>query len=432
MIFFMNALGRHILVEFMGCSAEILNDVSRVEQLMGKAALDAGATVIQSSFHHFSPFGVSGVVVIQESHLAIHTWPEYRYAAVDLFTCGDSVDPWISFDLLKKGFQAQNQSALEMHRGSLNLLNRSQFSFEEQSATSPSAQQSYTKSMWFTDKDKDQALSLRYTKNTLFDQRSEFQRVRVFETSAHGKMLAINNMVMATEKDEAHYHEMIAHPALLAHPDPKEILIIGGGDGGTAREVLRHSSVQKVTQIEIDAVVVQASQKFLPTMSQSFSDPRVHLQIADGIEYVRAESASKNKKFDAIIIDGSDPMGPAAGLFTKEFYQNCFELLHDDGILVAQGESPAFHAKAFSDLHGCLLEIFGSTRTHVMLFYATTYPSGMWSFQVATKGNVNLFHEKTLERSHVFCKQNKLRYYQPALQEAAFQLPQFVNEILTN
>src|SRR5690606_18406256 len=120
----LNALGRHILVEFIGCSPEVLNDVSVIETSMVEAAQKAGATVIQSTFHHFSPFGVSGVVVIQESHLAIHTWPEYQYAAVDLFTCGDTVDPWISFDHLKQAFEAKNQSVLEMHRGPLPMLKR--------------------------------------------------------------------------------------------------------------------------------------------------------------------------------------------------------------------------------------------------------------------------------------------------------------------
>ena len=127
----MNALGRHILVEFSGCCPDILNDVELIEASMVEAAKKAGATVIQSSFHHFSPFGVSGVVVIQESHLAIHTWPEYQYAAVDLFTCGETVDPWISFDHLKQAFQATGHSSIEMHRGSLHSLKRIDFRLNE-------------------------------------------------------------------------------------------------------------------------------------------------------------------------------------------------------------------------------------------------------------------------------------------------------------
>lgn len=425
----MNALGKHILVEFFGCSAEVLNDVNRVEQLMTAAAIQSGATVIQSSFHHFSPFGVSGVVVIQESHLAIHTWPEYEYAAVDLFTCGESVDPWLSFDYLKKNFLAQNQSAIEMHRGSLNLLNRSHFSMRPPAESAASAQQNYTKSMWFTDKDQDQALSLRYTKNTLFDQRSEYQRVRIFETAAHGKMLAINNMVMATEKDEAHYHEMIAHPALTSHALPRQVLIIGGGDGGTAREVLKHSAVENVTLVEIDPIVINACTQFLPTMSHSFKNQKLKLIVGDGIEYVK-DCIRQQIKFDVILIDGSDPVGPAEGLFTKEFYHNCHQLLSENGILVAQGESPTFNTGVFKDVNRCLKELFGADQTHVLLFYATTYPSGMWSFQVGLKGSSQLIDAKTLARSRFLCEQNQMKYYTPELHASSFQLPQFVKTML--
>ena len=123
----MNSLGRHILVEFFGCKPEIMNDVAGIEKSMVDAASTAGATVINSTFHHFSPYGVSGVVVIQESHLAIHSWPEYGYAAVDLFTCGEAVDPWISFEYLKEKFEAQNYSAIELRRGSRALLTQLDF-----------------------------------------------------------------------------------------------------------------------------------------------------------------------------------------------------------------------------------------------------------------------------------------------------------------
>ncbi|HRO67221.1 MAG TPA: adenosylmethionine decarboxylase, partial [Pseudobdellovibrionaceae bacterium] len=155
----MNALGRHILVEFNGCDADIMNDVSVIEKEMVDAAKTAGATVINSSFHHFSPYGVSGVVVIQESHLAIHTWPEYGYAAVDLFTCGESVDPWVSFEHLKKSFKASSFSALEMNRGSLSLLKKSHYNPTALRHDHPvTPQMRVERNVWFTDKDENQAL----------------------------------------------------------------------------------------------------------------------------------------------------------------------------------------------------------------------------------------------------------------------------------
>ena len=230
------ALGNHILVEFTGCEPKIMNDVAFIEQSMVEAASIAGATIINSSFHHFSPWGVSGVVVIQESHLAIHTWPEYGYAAVDLFTCGD-MDAWISFDFLKEAFKAKNYSALEMKRGAVNLLTRMDIDLSSmrQKEGQVTGKDAVSRNVWFTDKDDFQALSLKYSKE-LFRENSPYQQVRILDTYRYGKMLTIDNMVMTTEKDEFHYHEMIAHPAIFAHGNAKNILVIGGGDGGTIRD----------------------------------------------------------------------------------------------------------------------------------------------------------------------------------------------------
>ncbi len=221
---------------------------------MVESAQNAGATVINSTFHHFSPFGVSGVVVIQESHLAIHTWPEFQYAAVDLFTCGESVDPWISFDFLKKAFLAQTHSAIEMYRGSLALLQRADFKIEDsRKEFEHRIEPSYKRDCWFTDRDENQAFSLRYSDQILFSEKTPYQNVRVFNTHAFGKMLAINNMVMATERDEFHYHEMITHTVLQLFPSDQKlrVLVIGGGDGGTIREVLRYDHVEAVKMVEI-------------------------------------------------------------------------------------------------------------------------------------------------------------------------------------
>ena len=178
----MSALGRHILVEFFGCNPEIMNQVSTIENGMVTAAETAGATVINSTFHHFSPYGVSGVVVIQESHLAIHTWPEYQYAAVDLFTCGDEVNPWKSFDYLKKAFEATSYSALEMRRGSVDQLERIDFDLSSMRVEAKERQNpgKYTRNVWFTDKDDNQALSIRYTGEVLFDKQSDPNATRFY------------------------------------------------------------------------------------------------------------------------------------------------------------------------------------------------------------------------------------------------------------
>lgn len=422
------ALGNHILVEFMNCDPHIMNDVAGIERDMVAAAQKAQATVINATFHHFSPFGVSGVVVIQESHLAIHTWPEYGYAAVDLFTCGE-MNAWISFDHLKECFKAKSYSAIEMKRGSVNLLQRNDFDITtmRQKASEWVNPDFYTRNVWFTDKDENQALSLRFTGEVYHDVQSPFQRVRILESYKYGKMLTLDDMVMTTEHDEFHYHEMISHPAMHMHADPKNILVIGGGDGGTIREILRHENVTKVTMVEIDGEVIEACKKHLPNIASEFGNPKLELLVDDGIAFAKN---AKPESYDIILVDGSDPVGPAEGLFSVEFYQNCYNALKKDGILVAQGESPKFNEKSFKDLNHTLQTIFGENNAPVSLFFVPTYPTGMWSFQYGLKGNVGGNLTKNDLEIDEFVEKNKLRYYNSSLQKASFALPNFVKSIL--
>ena len=432
----MKALGRHILVEFLNCKADVLNDVAAIENAMVEAAQIAGATVINSTFHHFSPYGVSGVVVIQESHLAIHTWPEYRYAAVDLFTCGDTVDPWVSFEHLKKAFEA-SYSALEMNRGSTHVLKKGtglQVKPNDTENYDPSKGYKINRNVWFTDKDDNQALSLRYTGEVLFDERNEFQRVRVLDSISYGKMLTIDDMVMCTERDEYHYHEMISHPAMQAFESAsgttaKSVLVIGGGDGGTIREICKYEGLEKVTMVEIDEAVVRACKLHLPQIASEFSNPKVNLIIGDGIKFVKEAAADT---YDVIIVDGSDPAGPAEGLFTKDFYADCKKALKQNGILVTQGESPMFHSETFVELNKCLKQVFSPQQVHTLLFHATTYPSGMWSLQMAIKGQYHPVKDFKKDAAGIFAKKHDLRYYNEDLHGAAFALPTFVQKMLTH
>jgi len=422
------ALGNHILVEFMNCDPHIMNDVAAIERDMVDAAKKAEATVINSTFHHFSPYGVSGVVVIQESHLAIHTWPEYGYAAVDVFTCGE-MNAWIAFDYLKESFQAKSYSAIEMKRGSVNLLTRNDFDIStmRQKANEWVNPGFYTRNVWFTDKDENQALSLRFTGEVFYDQQTPFQRVRILESYKYGKMLALDDMVMTTEKDEFHYHEMISHPSLFMHPNPKNVLVIGGGDGGTIREVLRHSGVEKVTMVEIDGAVIEACKEHLPKIAAAFDDPKLTLLVDDGIAFIeKAESET----YDVILVDGSDPVGPAEGLFSVSFYTHCYRALKRDGILVAQGESPKFNEKAFRELNLTLQSIFGKENAPVSLFFVPTYPTGMWSFQYGMKGNIKRLHDSKTESIDAFVRDQGLRYYNAAIHQSSFALPNFVKTLI--
>jgi spermidine synthase len=282
------------------------------------------------------------------------------------------------------------------------------------------------RAFWFTDADENQALALRYTGEILYDKTSELQRVRVIDTYAYGKTLTIDNMVMCTEKDEAHYHEAIAHPAILAHGAVKRVLVIGGGDGGTIREILKHPEVERVTMVEIDANVIEASKLHLPTLSQSFSHPQLELIVGDGIQFVAEVPA---KTYDLIIVDGSDPVGPARGLFSAEFYNHCFRSLAPDGLLVTQAESPAFHQQVFVELKACLEGIFGKDKVYVILFQIPTYPSGIWSFQLASKGTIDPRNVPS-KRVAEFEANNSLHYYNAEIHKAIFALPNYVKQML--
>ena len=425
----MEALGRHIIVEFFDCKPELLNDVVHIENSMVRAAEEANATVINSTFHHFSPYGVSGVVVIQESHLAIHTWPEYGYAAVDLFTCGESVNPWVSYSSLKKSFEAGHGSTIEMRRGEKSLLSKVDFDIHQmrEEKVDKEGVYSVTKDIWFTERNESIALSLKHEGDKLYEATSPYQKVEIYDTHAYGNMLTLDGMVMTTEKDEYVYHEMISHIPLLTHPNPRRVLIIGGGDGGTARELLKNKNIEEVVMVEIDSLVVEASKKFLPSISCALDNPKLSLRIEDGIKYV---NETKDEAFDIVIVDSTDPVGPGEGLFTEVFYKDVYRILKKDGIMITQSESPRFNQKVFKEIYDCYVAIYGSEKVHTYLAYIPTYPTGMWSFSYCSKGIAHPVESLNKESQAVFLKEHKLKYYNQAVHQAAFALPNFVKEIL--
>ena len=206
--------------------------------------------------------------------------------------------------------------------------------------------------------------------------KSEFQDIHVFDTYDYGKLLVIDGTVQLTERDEFVYHEMISHPPLLTHPDPKRILIIGGGDGGTAREVLKHG-VEDVHVVDIDKAVVDISRRYFPEVSSSYEDPRVKLHIEDGVEYVKREG-----NFDIIIVDSTDPVGKAVGLFEEDFYRNVKNALNPGGVVVQQSGTPIYHMEEVCGVLKNMRKFF----THAALYLAfiPTYPSGMWAFTMGS------------------------------------------------
>lgn len=234
-------------------------------------------------------------------------------------------------------------------------------------------------------------------------------------------MLLNDDLVMLTERDEFAYHDMITHVPLFVHPNPERVLVIGGGDGGTAREVLRHRAVKKCVMVEIDKMVVDASIKHLPVTSSELDSPRLELLIEDGVKYMRESTET----FDVIIIDSTDPIGPATPLFGEAFYQDVAARLSSNGIVVAQGESPWYEATMQKKLLSVVQEIF-PLRTYYN-FSNLTYPGGLWSFMYASKGR-HPIHD--FDSSKVSASELKFRYYNEGVHKAAFSLPQFMKDNL--
>ncbi len=273
-------------------------------------------------------------------------------------------------------------------------------------------------SMWFTELQTDDlAISCR-VKQKLYEEKTPFQHLAVIDTGQFGRMLLLDNVIQTSVKDEFVYHEMITHVPLNTHSAPKKALVIGGGDGGAVREIVRHRSIEKVVHCEIDAAVLEASRKFLPEICYEMDHPKVEIIVGDGIKHVR----NNKKTYDIIIVDSTDPVGPAEGLFSAAFYKDIFEALKDDGIFVAQTESPFVNRALISRLYKDISGIFPVTRLY--LANVPTYPGGLWSFTMGSKK----YDPLDVDISEI--PQLDTRYYSPAIHRTCFILPPFVKELL--
>ena len=258
-------------------------------------------------------------------------------------------------------------------------------------------------------------------KKVLFSGKSEYQYVDVVETEAHGRMLINDGIVMLSEKDEFVYHEMMAHVPLFIHPQPEKVLIIGGGDGGVAREVLRHQSVHQCVLVEIDEMIVDISKKYFPKTACSFESPRLKLKVQDGVEFVK----ESNQKFDVVLVDSTDPFGPAKDLFSESFYKNVFNLLAENGVLIVQAESPFFEIPTQKFILQSLRSVF--PLTFLYNYSNTVYPGGLWSFAFASK---KLHPLKNFQEERVEEVNWNLSYYNENIHKAAFAQPEFVKKEL--
>jgi spermidine synthase len=259
-----------------------------------------------------------------------------------------------------------------------------------------------------------------------FENKSEHQHIIIFHNSKFGRVMALDGVIQTTEKDEYIYHEMLTHVPILAHGSATNVLIIGGGDGGILREVLRHNSVKQVTMVEIDKAVVDMCIKFLPMHSQgAFDDKRLNLVIDDGAKFVR----SSDDKFDVIIVDSTDPIGPGEVLFRLEFYKNCKNILNENGIIVTQNGVPFMQPDGVKNTNNFFSQIFNDHS-----FYTAAVPTYIGGDMAFGWGTDNTSHRQiTLEvlQQRFSAATMKTRYYNPHVHKASFALPQYVVDIVT-
>ena len=274
---------------------------------------------------------------------------------------------------------------------------------------------------WFTEEHlgTGSAFSLKI-KRKLHEEQSPFQHHAIYETETFGNLMVLDGCTMVSTRDNFLYHEMMSHPALFTHPNPKKVWIIGGGDCGTLREVLKHKSVEEAVQIDIDEVVTRMAELYFPELCESNSDPRADLKFIDGIKWIK--DAAPNS-VDIIIVDSTDPVGPAEGLFNEDFYKGCLAALSENGILVQQSESPLLHLELLKDMRNSM-KTAGFNALQTLYFPQCIYPSGWWSATMAGKSALNGFREQDSAN-----KSFETEYYNVDIHRGALAQPEFVKRV---
>ncbi len=272
-------------------------------------------------------------------------------------------------------------------------------------------------SQWFTEQVPwaETAFSLKI-KQKLHEEQSEFQHLEIYETETFGNLMVIDGCTMVSTRDNFFYHEMMSHPALFTHPNPKRVWIIGGGDCGTLKEVLKHSSVEQAVQIDIDERVTRLAEIYFPELCESNNDPRAELKFIDGIKWVKDAAPDS---VDLIIVDSTDPVGPALGLFSDEFYRDCFNCLSENGMVVQQSESALYHMKLIGGMRNSMNSA-GFSHLQTLFFPQCIYPSGWWSATIAGKSDLKTFREQDSAN-----KAFDTVYYNADIHEASLAQPEF-------
>ncbi len=277
--------------------------------------------------------------------------------------------------------------------------------------------------LWYTENHSEHVRFSLKVKEQLYSRQSDFQQIDILDTVEFGRALTLDGCLMVTEKDEFIYHDMIVHVPMATNQNIKKVLVIGAGDGGTVRELTRYERIEQIDMVEIDPMVVEVCRKYLPQTACKLEDVRVHIYYEDGLKFVRR----KVNEYDLILVDSTDPFGPGEGLFTKEFYGNCYNALKEDGILVNQHESTYYdsYVEAMKRAHRRIKETFPIARVYQA--HIPTYPSGHWLFGYASKKYDPIMD---LQEEKWNALGLKTKYYNTELHKGCFALPSYVYEQL--
>jgi spermidine synthase len=362
----------------------------------------SGLTVMDASFQQFEGAGFTGTVVLAESHIAVHTWPERAGLTLDVYVCNFSADnsekAKTLFESIIAYFQPTEIARHEIERGGHLLM------------------EPLNDSTGFYIK----------AARQLGEWQTPYQRMQIYETAQYGKLFRLDGFNMTSERDEFVYHENLIHPALTAHNAPKKVLIVGGGDGGSSEEALKHPSVEQVTMVEIDPDVIKvAREHFHAVHNGVFDNRKLRVLVEDGMKFVRETT----ERFDLITLDLNDPVGPAVALYSMEFFQRCRAALAPGGALTLHIGSPVARPERVAELAARLNSVFRIVRPYTM--FIPLYGS-LWTMAVCSdKLDPKAYTADEIDRRIEQRKLTELRYYNGETHEGVFALPNFVRDLVT-
>lgn len=418
-----------------GCSAAFLTDLDTLGSLCRSAAADAGLTVVDEKFHVFpdwqgQPGGITGALLLAESHLAVHTWPERGGVTLDVYVCNFTADNDSKaqrlYDTLMVAFRPEQQVVNRIRRGDL---------ASPEVATGPTAgaaagaanaaaagagpQQGELVFDWLNAN-----AGYGFTATPLETTQSPYQRVEVYDTPQFGRLFRLDGRLMTSEGEEFFYHECMTHPALLAHPKPESVLVIGGGDGGSSEEIFKHPSVRRIVMAELDAAVIDVSRRHLQRIHRgALDDPRLQIRIGDGYETVRG----MQERFDLVVLDLTDPDTPAFHLYSEEFFRMCRSVLNPGGLMTLHLGSPVYQAATVRKNAEALRRVFRHVRP--MSLYIPLYGS-LWCLGVASdEADPRALDAPTVAARMRERNLRDLQYYNAEVHGALFALPNFVRDL---